>query len=155
MSVLRNRSADSDGRETDQTRSLHTLALIFKRTVEQAVLRAHPEWAGSHVGEEVSALCAANVCEFPTRVRMLSTQDVDIRSQLLCAKNQCILSRVYTCMTRAGTGLLRLPLLRPALANLAVSYCGRYLRRRIRCVPHEKCLASIQPSRSNAVRPMT
>mmetsp|Transcript_29827 Transcript_29827/g.91526 ORF Transcript_29827/g.91526 Transcript_29827/m.91526 type:complete len:536 (+) Transcript_29827:568-2175(+) len=55
MSVLRNRSADSDGRETDQTRSLHTLALIFKRTVEQAVLRAHPEWAGSHVGEEVQA----------------------------------------------------------------------------------------------------
>lgn len=32
---------------------LHQLALYYKRVLEQAVLRAHPEWAGSHVGEEV------------------------------------------------------------------------------------------------------
>eukprot|EP00908_Phaeocystis_cordata_P007702 Transcript_18355.p2 GENE.Transcript_18355~~Transcript_18355.p2 ORF type:complete len:430 (+),score=206.08 Transcript_18355:680-1969(+) len=34
---------------------LHETALHLKRVVEAAVLRAHPEWAGSRVGEDVQA----------------------------------------------------------------------------------------------------
>ena len=34
---------------------LHETALHLKRVIEAAVLRAHPEWAGSRVGEDVQA----------------------------------------------------------------------------------------------------
>ena len=41
---------------TEPTRSLiEETALNFKRVVEAAVLRAHPEWAGTHVGEDLQA----------------------------------------------------------------------------------------------------
>ena len=41
----------------NQVSLLHETALHLKRVIEAAVLRAHPEWAGSRVGEDVQAVC--------------------------------------------------------------------------------------------------
>eukprot|EP00928_Gymnodinium_smaydae_P043979 TRINITY_DN29374_c0_g1_i1.p1 TRINITY_DN29374_c0_g1~~TRINITY_DN29374_c0_g1_i1.p1 ORF type:complete len:495 (-),score=118.10 TRINITY_DN29374_c0_g1_i1:11-1495(-) len=70
---------------------LHETALHLKRVIEAAVLRAHPEWAGSRVGEEVQAFSdfLFFVLDSPTLLSELAVAIFDAESgfvEVYCGK---------------------------------------------------------------------